>query len=138
MAGFIGSPAMNFIPCRLVEEISRYQIDTGDYQIVLPDSLSSKAREARGDEFVFGIRPEHFQHNLAVDGETNDLPVIKATINVIETLGKETFLDLSTGDHSLTALLDADIDAKTHQEIELVPNMDKIHLFSSESGEAFF
>ena len=138
MAGFIGSPAMNFIPCRLVEEESRYQIDTGDYRIVLPDSLSSKAREARGDEFVFGIRPEHFLNKLAIDGEANDLPVIKATINVIETLGKETFLDLSTGDHSLTALLDADIDAKTHQEIELVPNMDKIHLFSADSGEAIF
>jgi ABC-type sugar transport system ATPase subunit len=75
---------------------------------------------------------------LAADIEGTDLPVIKATINVIETLGKETFLDLSTGDHSLTALLDADIDAKTHQGIELVPNMDKIHLFSSESGEAIF
>ena len=138
VAGFIGSPAMNFIPCRLVEEKPRYLIDTGDYRIVLPDSLSSKAREARGDEFVFGIRPEHFLHTLAVNGEADDLPVIKATINVIETLGKETFLDLSTGDHSLTALLDADIDAKTHQEIELVPNMDKIHLFSADSGEAIF
>ena len=72
------------------------------------------------------------------NGKANDLPVIKATINVIETLGKETFLDLSTGDHSLTALLDADIEAKTHQDIELVPNMDKIHLFNSESGEAIF
>jgi multiple sugar transport system ATP-binding protein len=138
VAGFIGSPAMNFIPCRLVEENSLYQIDTGDYRIVLPDSLSSKVRETRGDEFVFGIRPEHFQHTVAVDGEGTDLPVIKAKINVIETLGKETFLDLITGDHSLTALLDADIDAKTHQDIELVPNMDKIHLFISESGEAVF
>ncbi len=138
VAGFIGSPAMNFIPCRLVEKESRYLIDTGDYRIGLPDSLSSKAREARGDEFVFGIRPEHFLHTLAVNGKADDLPVIKATINVIETLGKETFLDLSTGDHSLTALLDADIDAKTHQEIELVPNLDKIHLFSADSGEAIF
>jgi multiple sugar transport system ATP-binding protein len=138
VASFIGSPAMNFIPCRLVEEKSRYQIDTGDYRIVLPDSLSSKVSAAQGDEFVFGIRPEHFLNTLAADIEGTDLPVIKATINVIETLGKETFLDLSTGDHSLTALLDADIEAKTHQDIELVPNMDKIHLFSSESGEAIF
>ena len=138
VASFIGSPAMNFIPCRLVEEKSRYQIDTGDYRIVLPDSLSSKVSAAQGDEFVFGIRPEHFLNTLAADIEGTDLPVIKATINVIETLGKETFLDLSTGDHSLTALLDADIEAKTHQDIELVPNMDKLHLFNSESGEAIF
>ena len=138
VAGFIGSPAMNFVPCRLVEEGSRHHIDTGDYQIALPDSLASKLSAAAGDGFVFGVRPEHLQDTTAGNGQTSDLPVIKATINVIETLGKETFLDLSTGEHSLAALLDADMEAKTHQVIELVPNIDKIHLFSSESGEAIF
>ena len=138
VAGFIGSPAMNFVPCRLVEEDARYFIDTGDYKIALPEFLSSKLSAVKGDEFVFGIRPEHFQDTTAGNGRAGDLPVIKATINVIETLGKETFLDLSTGEHSLAALLDADMEAKTHQDIELVPNMDKIHLFNLESGEAFF
>ena len=139
VAGFIGSPAMNFIPCRIIEEDSRYSIDTGDYKIALPDFLSPKLSAAgKGAEFIFGIRPEHFQEPPAGNDRSRELPVIRATINVIETLGKETFLDLSTGEHSLTALLDADIEAKTHQEIELVPNMDKIHLFNSESGEAVF
>jgi multiple sugar transport system ATP-binding protein len=138
VAGFIGSPAMNFIPCRLVEEDSRYFIDSGDYKIGLPDFLSPKLSAVKSDEFIFGIRPEHFQDTPAGNGRPRDLPIIKATINVIETLGKETFLDLSTGQHSLTALLDADMAAKTHQEIELVPNMDKIHLFNSENGEAIF
>jgi multiple sugar transport system ATP-binding protein len=136
VAGFIGSPAMNFVPCRLIEENSRYHIDTGDYRIAFPDFLAAKLSAVKGGEFIFGIRPEHFQDKPAENGHSSDLPVFKATINVIETLGKETFLDLSTGQHSLTALLDADIEAKTHQEIELVPNMDKIHLFDSESGEA--
>jgi multiple sugar transport system ATP-binding protein len=138
VASFIGSPAMNFIPCRLVQEESHYHIDTGDYRITLPDFLSSKVSAGQGDEFIFGIRPEHFLNKLVGNGQTDDLPVIKATINVIETLGKETFLDLNTGAHSLTALLDADIEAKTHQDIELVPNMDKIHLFNSKSGVAIF
>jgi multiple sugar transport system ATP-binding protein len=138
VAGFIGSPAMNFVPCRLVEEDARYFIDSGDYKIAIPDFLSSKLSAVKGNEFIFGIRPEHLQDAAAGNGLSGDLPVIKATINVIETLGKETFLDLSTGEHSMAALLDADMEAKTHQEIELVPNMDKIHLFSSESGEAIF
>ncbi len=138
VAGFIGSPAMNFIPCRLVEEASQFLIDTGDYRIALPESLSSKASAVQSDHFIFGIRPEHFQNKPANNGQNHDVPVIRATINVIETHGKETFLDLSTGKHSLTALLDADIEVKTHQEIDLVPNMDKIHLFSADSGEAIF
>jgi len=138
VASFIGSPAMNFVPCQVVEEESRYHIDTGDYRFALPDSLSSQVNAAKGDEFMFGIRPEHFQNTLAENDRVGDLPVIEATINVIETLGKETFLDLSTGEHSLTALLDADIEAKPHQDIDLVPNMDKIHLFNSKTGEAIF
>jgi multiple sugar transport system ATP-binding protein len=138
VASFIGSPAMNFIPCRLVAEDSRFYIDTGDYRFALPDSLSSRVSSKKDEEFVFGIRPEHFQHSLAENSQDGDLPTIKATINVIETLGKETFLDLSTGNHSLTALLDADIEAKTHQDINLVPNMEKIHLFKAKSGEAIF
>jgi len=52
---------------------------------------------------------------LAGNGRANDLPLINATINVVETLGKETFLDLSTGVHSLTALLDADIEGSFSQ-----------------------
>jgi multiple sugar transport system ATP-binding protein len=138
VAGFIGSPAMNFIPCRLVKENSRYHIDTGDYRLTIPESFLSKVGEAPGKEYIFGIRPEHFQKKYAENGQSNDISVIKASINVIETLGKETFLDLSTGDHSLTALLDGDIEAKTHQNIELVPNLNKIHLFCPESGEALF
>ena len=90
----------------------------------------SKAGEAPGNEYIFGIRPEHFQNKYAEKDQSNAIPAIKATINVIETLGKETFLDLGTGDHSLTTLLDGDIEAKTHQNIELVPNLEKIHLFS--------
>ena len=138
VAGFIGSPAMNFIPCRLVEKDSRFHIDTGDYQLALPDKQSSKLGSAQNDTFIFGIRPEHFQDRPVGNGQNNDLAVVKATINVVETHGKETFLDLSTGDHHLTALLDADIQAKPHQKIELLPNMDKIHLFRSEGGEAIF
>jgi multiple sugar transport system ATP-binding protein len=138
VAGFIGSPAMNFIPCRLVEEASRLHMDTGDYRIALPETLSSKASTVRNDNFILGIRPEHLQNRSAQNGQNNELPVIKATINVVETHGKETFLDLSTGEHSLTALLDADIHVKTHEDIDLVPNMEKIHLFSADSGEAIF
>jgi len=100
--------------------------------------MDAGLEEISGGEFIFGMRPEHFQDATTDNGQTAELPIIKATINDIETPGKETFLDLSTGEHSLAALLDADMEAKTHQEIGLVPNLDKIYLFSSQSGEAIF
>lgn len=65
-----------------------------------------------------------------------DRPIIRATVNVIEPLGKEISLDISTGINALTALLGADTRAKLHQDIDLVFNMEKIHLFMKEGGEA--
>ena len=138
VAGFIGSPAMNFIPCRLVEKNSRFHLDTGDFKISLPEAMALQVSSSSETEFIFGIRPEHFQQKYFENDRSKDLPTIRATVNVIETLGKETFLDLSTGAHTLTALLDGDSEVKPHENIELVPNMDKIHLFSMDSGEALF
>ena len=138
VAGFIGSPAMNFIPCRLVEDQSQIFIDTGDYRVPLPETLTSKVSGLPQNRFTFGIRPEHFQEKVPGNGRDNSSPTIKAIVNVTETLGKETFFDLSTGEHSLAALLDGDSETRAHREIELVLNMEKIHLFREDSGEALF
>jgi multiple sugar transport system ATP-binding protein len=138
VAGFIGSPAMNFIPCRLLEEKSRLYIDTNDYKIALPEALASKVGDQRGNEFVFGIRPEHFLEKASHNGRLHDSPTIKAMVNVTETLGKETLFDLTTGMHSLIALLNGDTNTETDRDIELVLNMEKIHLFREDNGETLF
>lgn len=136
VAGFIGSPAMNFIPCQLFEENSRLYIDTGDFKIPLPDSITSKVHAVEEREFIFGVRPEDMQEKGPGQEPSIDRPIIRATVNVIEPLGKEISLDISTGINALTALLGADTRAKLHQDIDLVFNMEKIHLFMKEGGEA--
>ncbi|MFQ5772703.1 MAG: hypothetical protein ACE5HX_19365, partial [bacterium] len=72
------------------------------------------------------------------NSQSDNSAAIRAKVNVIETFGKETFLELSTGQHSLAALLDGDINAKPHQDIMLVLDLDKIHLFKKDNGEALF
>ena len=59
-------------------------------------------------------------------------------VNVIELLGKEILMDMTTGQNNLNALMDADCSVGLHDEIELMLNMDKIHLFKADSGEAIF
>ncbi|MBW1998105.1 MAG: TOBE domain-containing protein [Deltaproteobacteria bacterium] len=61
---------------------------------------------------------------------------IEATVNVIEPLGREISLELSTGRHSLTALLGTDTKAAVHEKINLVFNMEKSHVFDRETGKA--
>lgn len=138
VAGFIGSPAMNFIPCRIIEETARLYIDADGIKIPLSDSKASRVKSSSAEEFVFGIRPEDisrkgFEEESSVQSET-----INARINVIETLGKETHLDLSIGENLMTAIVRPDTPVGLDEQIDLVFNMEKIHLFKTADGEAIF
>ena len=136
VAGFIGSPAMNFIPCQLIEEDSRFHIETGDFSILLPDWIASKLGSSEDKELVFGIRPEDIYEKVPGQAPSIERPIIGAKVNVVEPLGKEISLDVSTGANALTVLLGADTKAKPHQDIDLTLNLDKAHLFRREGGEA--
>jgi multiple sugar transport system ATP-binding protein len=138
VAGFIGSPAMNFIPCRIVEENSILYVDAGGFKVPLMNSMAAAVKSCESRGFIFGIRPEDisrkgFEEESSGHGET-----IQARINVIETLGKETHLDLSAGENLMTAIVSPYTPVSLEEEIELVLNMDKVHLFKEEDGEAIF
>jgi len=136
VAGFIGSPAMNFIPCQLLEKDARLSIDTGDFSILLPDWITAELGSAEEKDLIFGLRPEDMYEKGPGQEPSIERPIIKAKVNVVEPLGKEISLDVSTGANALTALLGADTDAKPHQAMELTLNMDKAHLFRRAGGEA--
>ena len=138
VAGFIGSPAMNFIPCRLLEENGCIHINADDFKFPLPQTKTAKAKVHGGAELILGIRPEDLHGISATQKPGIEMITIRAEINVVEPLGKEISLDLTTGKHDITALLDAGANAKLHENIELAMNMDKIHLFRKEGGEAIF
>ncbi|MFQ5485953.1 MAG: ABC transporter ATP-binding protein [Desulfobacterales bacterium] len=138
VAGFIGSPSMNFIPCRILQDHEDLLIDMQDFKIPLPAGMAKKLDSLRETEFIFGIRPEDFHDQARRSGTPGDKVSIKATVNVIEPLGKEVNIDLSTGIHNLTAVLNADARASLHKPIELTLNMEHIHLFRKKGGEAVF
>ncbi len=80
---------------------------------------------------ILGIRPEHLQDvNFPDDSKITDS--FKAVVEVVETLGAEVQLDVSSGAHNLVARVDPRTTAKRHQEIELAVNMEKIHIFDTE------
>lgn len=117
-----------------LEEITQGEIYIGDRLVNnLPPKDRNIAMVFQGSALILGIRPEdlHEPHSGHLTS-----PTIRATVNVIETLGKEILLDITTGAHSLKALLGADTAVKHRGDIELVVNTDKIHLFHGEGGEA--
>jgi len=138
VAGFIGSPAMNFLPCQIVEENGRIFVGTGGFEILLPESMAAQVKATSEKEFIFGVRPEDIIKKGAEEKPSEKSATFKAKVNVIETLGKETYLDITSGENTMTVIVSPNTPVTPHEIIDLKINMNKIHLFRKEDGEAVF
>ncbi len=138
VAGFIGSPAMNFQDCQVVEENSTMYVETSGFKISLPEDMASKAKASNQKEFMFGVRPEDITKKGTGEASARKSEPVKAIVNVIETLGKETYLDLTIGEKTMTAIVSPNITVTLHDDVDLEIDMDKIHLFRKDDGEAVF
>lgn len=134
VAGFIGTPPMNFLKGRLMQEDSRYYFDEGTVRILLPDRLSSVVARLAGKPVTFGIRPEDLFDLEHYPGGPSD-NVVRATANVVEPLGNEMIIYFSTRKNEFIGKFDAHHRIEMGQEMNLAVNMDKIHLFDSVSGD---
>jgi multiple sugar transport system ATP-binding protein len=140
VAGFIGTPSMNFLDATIVKNGDRFVVDAGSFKVVIPKDKSAKGIESYvGKTVVFGIRPEDiFDKAISSLVAPTDENTIKATVDVIEPMGAVVTAYVESGGHNITATLDAETKAKEDKEIELVFDMDKTHLFDKETEQAIF
>jgi multiple sugar transport system ATP-binding protein len=126
VAGFIGSPAMNFLPATLKRSPQgmRLQMANG---VTVP--APADAAGVDGQKVVFGTRPEHL--TLGADGE--GLPV---TVVVVEPTGADTQVFAKFADTELTAVFRERHDFRPGDAIRLVPDHERTHLFDAESGKS--
>src|SRR5262244_1577957 len=99
VAGFIGSPAMNFLPCRLEEAGGALRVRLSDYIVLpVPPARAARYRGAIGRDLLFGLRPEHITEPRRNDGgEARRGREFSATLDVIEPMGMETMVYFSLG-----------------------------------------
>lgn len=135
VAGFIGSPAMNFAEATLAPRNGALVVDCGSFAIEMPPDLAALAKDWTGKQVVFGIRPEDIQ-DLAFARDPNPAWVLRAMVEVHEPLGSDVILYLSTGPHSIVARVDAHSSARMGQPAEVVLDMRKMHLFETETHKA--
>ncbi|HJQ54855.1 MAG TPA: sn-glycerol-3-phosphate ABC transporter ATP-binding protein UgpC [Gemmatimonadaceae bacterium] len=102
VAGFIGNPAMNFINGRIeaAESGARFVADGGDWNINLPGSVTDRVQGAAGRAVTLGIRPEDVS---VVAPEDIAQGIVTARLDLVESLGNETFIYARAGAHDLTA-----------------------------------
>ena len=132
VAGFIGSPAMNFINVKPSTNNGTTMLKNDSFEIPVPERLRSVVGGATS-ELTVGIRPEHFESWAA-----NKLPAkahtIRATTDVVEFLGNEELLHVRVGEHDLVAIVDSSHRVKPGDVLDLWVPLDKIHLFDAEGS----
>ena len=134
VAGFIGSPQMNFIDVDVVKEGNGTYCVFDNNRIKLPESKAKKLADAGyvGKQVVFGIRPEDVHDEEVYIVQMPD-SVLEAKIDVIEMLGSETLLYMRVGEVSINARVNPRIKAKVEDVIKVAIDANKIHLFDKET-----
>jgi len=132
VAGFIGSPVINFFDSRLVSKGDRLFIDAETFQLPIPVKKTVYYKSMSGSEVIFGIRPNDI-YDLQYAPERLKENVIKAVVDVIEPLGSEIHLNVTSGRHNFVAVVDVQTSVRVHQEIELGLDLDKMHLFEKDA-----
>lgn len=139
VAGFIGSPAMNFLPITIAQADSKLYADAGSFKLELPASLADKASDYIGKECTFGVRPEDiYDSNLEGLVKPHAGNTIKINIDVVEPLGSDVEMYFTAGTHSMTATIDSKTQAHSNEHLDVVVDMDKTHLFDKQSQLAIF
>ncbi len=135
VAGFIGSPAMNFFKARLHKDGGKLFVDVGSFTVPVPPDRN-KAYQAYVDKpVVFGIRPEDIFNPVFVPPGIH-AALVETKVDVTELMGNEIWIYLVSGENSIVARVDPRSNFHIGEKIQVAFNMDKIHLFDLDTEKA--
>jgi multiple sugar transport system ATP-binding protein len=133
VAGFLGSPAMNFVTVTLADEGGRLHALGEGVRLALPPATGARLRPHVGREVTLGIRPEDL---WIVSGEAANGLSFDAVVEVVERLGSEILLDVKVGSSMMVAAVEPAVRAKVHEQLRLALNPERLHFFDSRSEAA--
>jgi len=133
VAGFIGSPAMNFMRCRVEQNGSELRVRlSATISLAVPASHAKRFRSLAGEELIFGLRPEHItEPRRSGRGPNCDFA---ATLDIVEPMGMETLVYFTIDGQQICGRVDPDSGAQPSETMRLVANMDCMHLIDPSSG----
>jgi multiple sugar transport system ATP-binding protein len=135
VAGFIGSPSMNFFDAKISRSDSTLFIDAGAFAVQIPTDKTQRYSSRVGKEIIFGIRPEHVHDpQFAPPGIT--AARVETRVDVTEPMGNEVFLYLVTGEHTFIARVDPRTRARMGDRLEVSFDMSQIHVFDRDTQVA--
>lgn len=135
VAGFIGSPPMNFIDGCIKAESNMLYFEQGGFRASIPEERVEALEKYRDKEISFGIRPEDIYLAKYLHGEYPDNR-IEAKVDVVEPLGAEMYLYFQSGDINFVGRITVREYITVGESIELVLDMSKAHFFDPESEKS--
>ncbi len=132
VAGFIGSPPMNFMRGEVVCRKKEYFFKSEFIEVKLLENTYDKVVPYEGKEVILGIRPEDIYDKLFAQYASDEF-VVKARVEVVEPMGAEVYLTLTSGENRFVARVSAIDTVTVNQDLDLVFDMAKSHLFDPET-----
>jgi multiple sugar transport system ATP-binding protein len=133
VAGFLGSPAMNFAPVRLSNGKDGLRADNPGFGIDVPAEIRPRLQAYAGREVIMGIRPEDLQ---VANGSHPPGLCFDAMVEVVERLGAEILLDLQVGEQTMVAAVEPSIRAKRGDKLRFALSPERLHFFDTNSEAA--
>jgi multiple sugar transport system ATP-binding protein len=132
VAGFIGSPSMNFFDATLKSEGGSVAIETSSFRLQVPAAQADIYKQYTGKKVVFGIRPEDIH-----DGDFQPPGIVpakvEANVDVVEQMGNEMVVYLEERGSNFISRMDPRTRARVGNRMGLVINMENMHLFDVDS-----
>ncbi len=128
VAGFIGSPSMNFLEVDVTRTGDAVQLKGDGIDIPLPDRYMEGFKKFSGNGLTVGVRPEHLDVQV-----TPPSGKLTGNADVVEYLGNEELIHLSVGGHDIVALIGSEHRVKPGDDLTLNISLDKVHLFDPET-----
>ena len=135
VAGFIGSPAMNFFDGKIRKDGNDVFVDTDGFSTKIPDNRAATYSPYDGKSVVFGLRPEDIYDPKY---EAPDIigEKVTASVEVTELMGNEIFVFLKSGDQDFVARVDPRTSFRMGDKVEITFNMGNMHIFDKETEQA--
>jgi multiple sugar transport system ATP-binding protein len=137
VAGFIGSPSMNFVDTTIQQQDGHLYAKASGFTMRVPDGKENAMQGYIGRNVTLGVRPEHLDERHHIEGElVAPDSTIHAKVDVVELLGNEIFVYLTTQDQVITARMDPDLNLTRGQDIQVTAPMDRLHFFDPQTEQA--
>jgi multiple sugar transport system ATP-binding protein len=133
VAGFIGSPAMNLVPGRLIKNGDSYKVVLGSSVLRIPKAMGERVSSYLDREIVFGIRPEDIHSHLLFPEVPDNY--IQFEIDMVENMGSNLYAYFNVGYHQCIAHLSPEVAVANGKPHVLWFNSDRCHLFDPVTGK---